>query len=44
MHFTREDIRIMTDEFSPWYPPTKDNIVSPSCEMLLLLLPLHLIS
>lgn len=44
MRFAREDIRIMTDEFSPWYPPTKDNIVSPSCEVLLLLLPFHLIS
>jgi len=42
--FAREEIRIMTDEFSPWYPPTKENIVSPPCEVLLLLLPLHLIS
>ena len=44
MRFAREDIRIMTDEFSPWYAPTKDNIVSSSCEVLLLLLPLRLIS
>ena len=42
--FARENIRIMTDEYSPWYPPTKENIVSPPCEVLLLLLPSHLIS
>jgi len=25
--FARENIRIMTDEYSPWYPPTKENIL-----------------
>ena len=47
MGFAREDVCIMTDEDSPSYPPTKENIVSPPCEVLLLvllLLPLHLIS
>jgi len=44
--FARENIRIMTDEYSPWYPPTKENIVSAPCEVLLptLNLPLHPIS
>jgi hypothetical protein len=31
--FARDDVSIMTDE-TPWNLPTKDNIVSPPCEIL----------
>ena len=42
--FARENIRIMTDGLSLWYPQTKENIVSPPCEVLLPILLLHIIS
>ena len=42
LDFERENVCIMTDESQPWNLPTKENIVSPPREMLLLLL--HLVS